>query len=365
PDVFKSPVEKEKYYMTACTERARCILMESRFPEGPFSHPKLMTIGGEPVKEIDPSVLVDDDGKVYIALPNFYVGQLDPSDYSKIIPETYHSVRDSMPLDNEPFEGPSLKKRMGIYYYIYIQNKGKIETNGAVPVRMAYMTSKNPLGPYTYRGCILDTYDYPGSGNVHGSFAQFNGNWYLSYHMAVPDLQLTRNACLDKLEFNLDGTIREVLPTSSGAKGGFEVNETIQASGGVIFSGGRNDIRLRTRKEPTENPYVFHITGYPYTVYEKPEEWIGYRYLNFSKRIKNVCVSVKTEAAGAVLEIRKGACDGKLIAEFYLPDTNGSWQTIKNKASSTEDGTDTFFIIMKEKPGKGEVGVDHLIFTVD
>lgn len=362
PDIFKSPTEKDKYYLLFCGNGRPMYIAEGTSPTGPFGNVRLVTIDGKPIPQIDPGVLVDDDGKVYLASPKFFVCQLDPSDYSKVLPETCRDVMQYMPADDEPFEGPSLRKRNGIYYYIYIQNKGNIERDGAVPTLMGYMTAEHPLGPYTYRGTILTTYDYPGAGNVHGSIEPFEGQWYVSYHMAVPELSLTRAACLDRIEFDADGTIRRTEPTSSGVKGRFVPGERIRSSGGVVYSGGRNDRRLVTRREPTGNPYVFRYVGYPYTFYSEPGQWIGYRFMDFSPKISKVVMSVSTDDAGGTFEIRRGAPDGELIAVVGLPDTGGAWKTVDAPAAVTRAGKDAFYIVLKTKPGSGEVRIDWLEF---
>ena len=299
---------------------------------------------------------------MYLASPKFFICRLDPSDYSRVMPETCRDVTQYMPVGDEPFEGPSLRKRNGIYYYIYIQNKGNIERDGAVPTLMGYMTAENPLGPYTYRGVIVTNYDYPASGNIHGSIEPFDGQWYVSYHMPVSELGLTRAACLDRIEFDDDGTIRRAEPTSSGVKGCFVPGERIRSSSGVVYSGGRNDRRLVTRREPTANPYVFRYVGYPYTFYNEPGQWIGYRFMDFSPEISTVGMSVCTEAAGGSLEIRRGSADGELIAAVDLPNTDGEWKKVEAPASVTRDGKDAFYIFLKTKPGSGDVRVDWLEF---
>lgn len=364
PDLFKSPTEKDKYYLTFCGNGKPMYIAESNSPLGPFTNIRLITLNGEPIPQIDPGVLVDDDGKVYLASPKFFICQLDPSDYSKIIPESYRSVTESMPTDNEPFEGPSLRKRDGIYYYIYIQNKGNIQKDGAVPTLMGYMTATQPLGPYTYRGVLISNYDYPASGNIHGSIEHFKGRWYVSYHMPLSDHRLTRSACMDEIHFNEDGTIRPIVPTSSGVKGAFVPGEKIQSSSGVEYSGGRTDIRLKSRKTTTENPYEIIYTDYPYTFYDAPGQWIGYRFLDFSKKISRVSLCVNTQNAGGILEIRKGSPDGTLISTLSVPDTNGMWEVIQDKVSVSEDGKDAFYIILKQKPTEGNIQIDWLQFDL-
>jgi hypothetical protein len=363
PDIFKSPLEKDKYYLTFCVNNNNgMFIAESKSPLGSFINVKQITLNNEPVRVIDPGTLVDNDGKVYMANPDFYISQLDPADYSKIIPGTYHTVKEYMPYDNQPFEGPSLRKRANAYYYIYIQNKGNIEKDGAVPTRMAYMTSKQPLGPYSYKGLIITNYEYMNAGNIHGSIEEFKGQWYVSYHMPLAENKLTRVACLDKLDFNSDGTIKQVLPTSSGAKGYFEAGDKIQASSGILFSGGRGDVRIKTRKEPTENKYVFNYFDYPYSFYSEAGQWICYRYMKFERKIDNLQIRVSTESHGAEIEIRRGTENGELISTLTLPDMNGKWETIEAPVKIENNGVEEFYIVLKSNNSKHDVKIDWLIF---
>ena len=363
PDIFKSPLEKEKYYLTFCGNNQNgMFIAESKSPLGPFVNIKQITLNNKPVSVIDPGVLTDEDGKVYMANPDFYISQLDPSDYSKIIPETYQNVKDSMPVDNQPFEGPSLRKRGDTYYYIYIQNKGNIKKDGAVPTRMAYMTSKQPLGPYSYKGLIITNYDYLNAGNIHGSIEEFKGQWYVSYHMPLADNELTRVACLDKVDFNTDATIKQVLPTSSGVKGYFKAGDKIQASSGVLFSGGRGDVRIKTRKESTENSYVFNYTDYPYSFYREEGQWIGYRYMKFERKTDKLDICVSTECQGSEIEIRRGDVNGRIVSRLTLPNTNGKWETIDAPVKIENNGIDEFYIVLNSNHNKNEVKIDWLIF---
>lgn len=77
PDLFKSPRE-ERYYQTFCSPH-EYFIAESASPCGPFENVRRITYQGKRIKGIDPGVLVDDDGRVYIALPSpFRIGELDP-----------------------------------------------------------------------------------------------------------------------------------------------------------------------------------------------------------------------------------------------------------------------------------------------
>jgi len=98
-----------------------------------------------------------------------------------------------------------------------------------------YCTSKNPLGPFTYRGVVLRRMN---SGTNHHSIVEFNGKWYLFYHNSdlyyqhhpeLPQLfgwghagsphPYRRSICVDELHYNADGTIQEVISTKEGVTG--------------------------------------------------------------------------------------------------------------------------------------------------
>ncbi|MDR0287154.1 MAG: family 43 glycosylhydrolase [Clostridiales bacterium] len=329
PDAFQCPV-CGKYFLTFCTNRQRCYIAESDSPTGPFSNVKIITLNGNPITNIDPGVLADDDGKVYIVGPNFWIGQLDPEDYSKILPGTFTDVRKYMPMDNEPFEGPSLRKRDNKYYYIYIQNNGKIKDEVA-PVRMAYMTADAPLGPYEYGGIIVNTYEYPGSANVHGSIEKWKGEWYVFYHMPVADLELTRTMFADKIMFNQDGSINQLLPTSSGVRGPFKKNDEVPSSCAVIFSKGRKGRRVHLDKYKYGEKY--EIKDYPYVFFYEVGEWIGFRYWDLTG-IESF--TIRFSAEGRVKLILRS--EAELLAEFNITGTNGEIKTLtqKIKKVSTE-----------------------------
>lgn len=337
PDVFRDP-QTGKYHMLACTNSAKVFILDADSPEGPFVNARTVTLDGKELGHIDPGALVDDDGKVYLALPEFIVAQLDPADYSRVLPETVRDLTPAMPQDNEPFEGPSLRKRGDTYYYIYIQNHGK-KADGPLPTRMAYLTSKNPLGPYTYQGLIVTNHDYPDAGNVHGSFECIDGKWYLQYHRSVPSLVLTREACLDPLEFNEDGTICEVKMSSSGVRGAFGLGEKIQASAAVEYSTGRKGGLMELKRKE-----------YPIISFNENLQWTGYRYVDFSKVPFNVTVSVKSGGPGGKLELRKGSPDGPAIAVLDIPDTGWKWKEVSARIQIEASGKDAVYLVATRAP---------------
>ena len=393
--LFKAAEEgrEEKYYFIANTNgySSGMVLFEADSPTGPFGNPRAMMKDGKVLGNLDPGVLADDDGKVYFAYQydgyKFAVCQLNPADFSQILSDTVVDVTDVFKAGNPnewPDEGQSLKKRGDTYYYLNMLTYDSNNTH-RIPVKMAYLMADSPLGPWRYGGKIVDTYHYLDSSNIQGSFAELNGQWYVAYHMPTPDASNSRYCWIDPITFNEDGTIRQIEPTSSGAKGSFRVGEKIQASSGVHFSGGRGDKRIVQRYEGNLSQWWkddFRFTDYPETWYSAAGQFIGYRYMNFTAEINTFEITARTTGEGAVLKIyqgaRKGSANdapgdglnqpakdgptGDLLAVVELPNTNGQYQTFTVPAAVAEEGTHSFYIVLETAPTQGNVYVDSMRF---
>ena len=98
-------------------------------------------------------------------------------------------------------------KRKETYYLTYADNfPGKN--------RMHYATSSQPLGPWTHRGIYLEP---TGCDTTHGSVVEYKGQWYQFYHnQTLSGHGNLRTMCVDRLNFNDDGTIQTVTQTKEG-----------------------------------------------------------------------------------------------------------------------------------------------------
>ena len=231
PDV----VEREgKYYLYAYIVNAKgCVAVSDR-PEGPF---KLLSKYEYNVENhydngtfIDPGVLVDDDGRVYIycGYQGSYMAELKANMY-EMVDGTYQS--DIIPVE-EPhrfFEACSPRKVGDTYYMIYSPQIGSC---------LDYATSKSPTGPFTYRGTIVNNgVDYPG-GNNHGSICNINGQWYIFYHRMTNGTIMSRRACVERIEILPDGTIPEVEMTSLGFEESLNPYAITPAETACVLKGG-------------------------------------------------------------------------------------------------------------------------------
>lgn len=206
-----------KYYLYFCmSDDSEGVAVSDR-PAGPFKEPVQLPCGG-----IDPAVFVDDDGQAY-----YYWGQLFAHGVKlneDIVSFDENKVVDNLVTEYEHFfhEGSSMRKIGNTYYYVYADmERGK-------PTALGYATSKSPLGPFTYRGIIIDNDGCdPQSWNNHGSIECVDGQWYAFYHRCSRNSQMHRRLCIEKICINEDGTIDEVKMTSQGIGEPFASGEEI------------------------------------------------------------------------------------------------------------------------------------------
>ena len=210
PDV----VEKDgKYYLYAYIVGAKGCVAASDKPEGPFRLISQYSYNIENHYDdgtfIDPGVLVDDDGRVYVycGYQGSYMAEINGDNMYEVIDGTYKEKIIPVEEPHRFFEACSPRKVGETYYMIYSPQIGS---------RLEYATSNSPTGPFEYRGTIIDNgVDFPG-GNDHGSICCINGQWYIFYHRMSNGSIMSRRACVEKIEILPDGTIPQVEMTSLG-----------------------------------------------------------------------------------------------------------------------------------------------------
>ena len=363
PDLFKDP-RKDTYYLTFCSPNNRYYIAESTSPTGPFGNIRLITYRGKPIPNIDPGMLTDDDGRVYMAMPSpFRLGELDPdTGYSQIregsLVSVQHLVEES-PDGYYSFEGPSLRKFGGRYYFIYIASK----VGEVCPVRMNYLVSENIREGWRFGGTIIDTHEYLNGVNVHGSFEAWEDKFYLSYHRICPGfpLHVTREMSMDELHLREDGSVEPVVMTSSGVRGAFVSGDRIPSATAVFFSGGRGDGRftLRGVEEP-EGSHLWHFADYPFAHFDTVGQYNGYRYVDPSG-CRTVTASVRTTGDGGAISIRDTET-GVCLATLRLPHTSNQWTEITAPLEATPSGKREIVVELTAAPAEGRVELDWFRF---
>lgn len=190
-------------------------------PEGPYKdalgHPLIGDIvnGAQP---IDQFVFHDDDGEYYMYYGGWghcNVVRLS-QDLLSIIPfpdgDMYKEI-----TPRRYVEGPFMLKRNGKYYFMWSEG-GWTGPNYSV----AYAISDSPFGPFERVGKILEKDENVARGAGHHSVIKLPGKdkYYIVYHRRPLNETAgnNRETCIDKMEFNKDGTIKPVQMTFKGVR---------------------------------------------------------------------------------------------------------------------------------------------------
>ncbi len=153
---------------------------------------------------IDPAVFIDTDGQAYL-----YYGGGSHCAGVKLKPNMIEADGEPQPMTGltDFHEATWVFKRKGVYYLTYADNHPRNN-------QMQYATSPNPLGPWTSRGVYLEATDCD---TTHGSVVEYKDQWYQFYHnRSISGQGNLRSICVDKLEFNDDGSIKTVVQTKTG-----------------------------------------------------------------------------------------------------------------------------------------------------
>ena len=283
----------------------------SKHPEGPFT-PLDQPIEG--VNGIDPCVLLDKDNKAYLFWGG---GGLRMA-----------RLKDNMTeLDSEPQtveglpegfkEGPFAFERDGKYYLTFPWVEDKTET-------LAYAMSDNPMGPYTFKGKIMEQ-SPTGCWTNHHSIVEYKGQWYLFYHHNdySPEFDKRRSTRIDSLFFNADGTIQLVRPTLRG----------------VGLTDARSQIQIDRYSDITPGASIAFLNednkfeGWK-TILDSKGATIRYNNVDFGKEaVKEVTVKVKSPAGGH-LQI---ALSGLQPFTMKLPPSK-EWVLVKTNAPVSATG---------------------------
>jgi|SRR5450432_1482239 beta-xylosidase len=152
--------------------------------------------------DIDPTVLIDDDGQAYIFWGNSrcYYARL-----KKNMIELDGPIRTvALPYFTE---GSFICKRNGWYYLLYAYG---------YPEKIGYAISRNIDGPWIFKGLLNEI---AGNSATNSPFIlDFKGKSYFIYHNGglSGGGSYSRSVCIDYLYYNPDGSIKKVTMTSEG-----------------------------------------------------------------------------------------------------------------------------------------------------
>ncbi|MEL0455904.1 family 43 glycosylhydrolase [Flavobacteriaceae bacterium SZ-1-7] len=212
------------YYFTAAQKIGVAVADD---PAGPFVDSGKPIIGKKPEginrgQEIDPDIFTDPvSGKSYLYWGNGYMGVVELNDDMVSVKE--NSFKRLNP-DGTFREGTEVFYRNGTYYFLWSEDDTRSPN-----YRVRYATSDSPTGSFNIpeNNLILEKRPEEGIyGTGHNSVIQVpnKDEWYIVYHRFTRPKGIKmggnagfhREVCIDRMEFNEDGSIKPVTPTVSG-----------------------------------------------------------------------------------------------------------------------------------------------------
>ncbi|MFJ6677331.1 family 43 glycosylhydrolase [Actinosynnema sp. NPDC091369] len=326
----------------------------------------------------DPGVFVDDDGQGYL-----YFGG-GGNDGSNSAENTNHpkstrviklgddmiSTEGAAETIDAPlvFEAGHVFKRGGKYYYSYSSNfgfGGPIDPNGPPTGAIAYLMADSPMGPWTpetYAGVIFKN---PGvyfgaGGNNHQSVFELDGEHYFTYHAQTLNRRITggatqgfRSPHIAKLEFNADGTVKEVLGTFDGVEQVRHLDpyRVIEAET-IAWQQGLATKRLNA---PNDVPQLaLHDVD--------NGDWTSLSSADFGTGAAGVSARVKPLVAGGSVQVRLDDRTAPVVATIPVDGPVGEWTEVSADLDGVSGAHDVYFTFVGPE-GRDLVEVDSWRFA--
>lgn len=310
-------------------------------PFGPFTDPI-----GKPLisgDHIDPTVFIDNDGQAYLywGNPKCWYAKLNKDmvsydtsigDHGLVVQDMTVEAFGKRSKEDEKRsttyeEGPWLYKRKNLHYLFFAA--------GPIPEHLGYSTSTSPEGPWSYGGVVMPPQGKGAAFTNHPGVADFKGKSYLFYHnAALPGGGgFKRSVCVDELKFKPDGSVLQMNMTNDGPEPAATLDpyqrveaETIAwASGVETGSSGENVIAVTD----IDNG-----------------DFIKVRNVDFGhKKPTKFSVSVASENAGGIIEVRRDSADSEPIATVAIEATGGlqEWKPFSSPVKNVTGAHDLYF----------------------
>ncbi|MDE6784974.1 MAG: family 43 glycosylhydrolase, partial [Ruminococcus sp.] len=287
----------------------------------------------------DPAVMVDDDGTGYL-----YVGGGVPEGKTAD-PGTARAVKlgaDMTSLSGEYakinppylFEDSSILKVGDTYYYSYCTNWN----TGGNPygfgnAEIAVMTSKNPLGPFTYQGIALKnpaSYQLDGGGNNHHSIVEFKGKYYVLYHSRNQSRAMNIQAKNSDGTIDLGGNYRSChLDEATFSGGKFTASGSMKGVSQIETLNPYTTVQAETMSSQSKG---ITVNGLQNTkVSGKKGEWIKVSGVEFKNGVSKL--NVKASGSG-MIKMCVGSPTGDVIG--YANAATGETAVV-NSVTGTKD----------------------------
>ena len=335
---------KEKFFLYFANSGGGIGVLTADSPVGPWTDPlgRALITKSTPNCNVewlfDPAVLVDNDGNGYLYFGGGVPAGRDANPNTiRVVKLGYDmiSIAGTAVNIDAPwvFEDSGINKLGNTYFYSYCTNWSNGPLGNA---RIGFMTSNNPLGPFTFRGtCFKNPGDFFGTaGNNHHTIISFKGKVYIFYHaewlnkQAYGSMLGYRTTHVDLMWLNGDilgsatGTLTGVAQISN-----LNPYETIR-SNLFAWQAGVN----------------IYGVGDAAAAYNRGD-WSGISGVDFGSGAKSITISGGSRK-GAVIRISVDSPTGPVIGYATIPNTGGEfkYKTVTAPISGAYGVKNVFFV---------------------
>ncbi|NAS27521.1 family 43 glycosylhydrolase [Herbidospora sp. NEAU-GS84] len=289
----------------------------SNSPTGPFTDAL-----GRPLvdnNEIDPNVIIDDDGQAYlywgnprlayVRLNSDMISYSGGINYVSLTAAGFGARSGNAQRPTLYEEGPWVYKRNGLYYNVFAAE--------CCSEFIAYSTAPSATGPWTYRGTVMPRQG--ASFTNHAGVVDFAGGSYFFYHNgALPGGSgYTRSVAVEKFTYNGDGTIPTINMTTAGPPQVGTLNPYVrQEAETIAWSSG---VETEVSSEGGMN-VGFIENG----------DYIKVKGVAFGTGASSFTARVASGTSGGRIEVRLGSATGTLVGTCNVAGTGGwqNWSTV-------------------------------------
>lgn len=314
----------------------------------------------------DPAIFFDDDGTGYFTFGGGDSDRRPARDNNNNIFNIYKLDKDMKGFDTrsktelkiggpKAMEASYIHKYKGNYYLSY----------STADLRIAYGMSKNPMGPYEYKGIFMGNPNINGqninaNNNNHHGIAEFKGHWYVAYHdrriangydglekipaddgKPNPVPAFHRSVSVDEFFYNNDGTMKELTFTKEGPKQieNFDPYDWYPA----LTSSKQKGIRSRSNWTPGK------VAEHLLLPLSTKESWIRVSGVDFGTAATGFVVQAASAADGNKIEIHSGSATGTLAGTCTLKNTGNKNTFAENSCEVTglKGIVDEIFLVFK------------------
>ena len=325
-------VEKDgKYYLYVPIQgagRMTIAVAVADSPLGPFKDAlgkSLVTTGTS--DDIDPTVYIDTDGKAYLywGNPNCHYVTLNADMIS------YSGSIGTTPKIQTYQEGPWFYRRGSNYYLAFAST--------CCPEGIGYAMGTSPLGPWTYKGSIMDgnaqsSGNHPGIIDYKGNSYVFGFNYNVQLQREGTRIGERRSVAVEKLTYNPDGTIPKLPFWSKTGPDQLEsLNPYLQTEAETIAWAW--DVKTETCSEG----------GMDVTAIENGDS-IKVKGVDFGAGATSLDVRVASAGSGGNIEVHLDSLTGKLVGTCAVSGSGGAqtWVTKSCAISGASSVHDLYFV---------------------